>query len=84
MDILSINFRKIKSNILIEYIENGKFTILSKKSEKQLFSQFENAVLNGDFLSATNISIACIHLQLPNFFEFIKARTLCQLLEDHS
>lgn len=74
MSCTRINFRKIKSNILIEYIENGKFTILSKKSEKQLFSQFENAVLNGDFLSATNISIACIYLQLPDFFEFIKRK----------
>lgn len=74
MDILSINFKKIKSNILIEYIENGKFDALSRKSEKQLFSRFEQTLFTGDFLSATNISIACIHLQLPNFFEFIKKK----------
>ncbi len=74
MDILSINFRKVKSNILIEDIENGKFNALSKKIEKQLLTKFEDALFAGDFLSAKNISLACLHLQLPNFFDFIKRK----------
>lgn len=74
MDILSVNFKKIKSDFLIKCIESQEFKIFSKKDSKELFSRFEKAIIARDFLSAKNISMVCILLQLPGFFEFIKRK----------
>ena len=74
MNILSINFKKVNLDLLLEDLENKRFDLLSKSDSKELLSRFEKAIASGDFLSARNISISCIHLQIPTFFDFVKRK----------
>lgn len=76
MDILCVNFKKIKTNDLIHKIDNKIFDDINSKSRKKLFFNFEQALISGDYLSATNLSIACIHLKLSDFFKFVKKKGL--------
>ena len=74
MNILNINFKKVNTENLIEDISNKKIDVLSKKDAKELLSRFQRSMKTGDFISARNISIACVHLQIPFFFDIIKRR----------